>query len=101
MSGQEFIQRLGDGIQEHVALALESNSFTDPEGLLYWPLVILYLVIGAFVLSRQRNADASVRGSLRALFPRSIYSHRSSSMDLKVWLIELFTTRSTNPLALL
>ena len=90
----ESIQNLWDKLQEHIALALESNSFTDPEGLLFWPLALLYLAIGAFLLSRRPDADASVRGSFRALFPRSIYGHRSSAMDLKVWLIEMFATRT-------
>ena len=94
MRVQEFIQNLWGGVQEHMVLALESNAFTDPEGLLYWPLAILYLAIGAIVLSRRPDADASVRGSFRALFPRSIYGHRSSGMDLKVWLIEMFATRT-------
>jgi sterol desaturase/sphingolipid hydroxylase (fatty acid hydroxylase superfamily) len=90
----ESVHSLWDNLHEHVVLALESNSFTDPEGLLYWPLAIVYLAIGAFVLSRRPDADASVRGSFRALFPRSIYGHRSSAMDLKVWLIEMFATRT-------
>jgi hypothetical protein len=72
----EYVLHLWGPTSEYLISAVEESSFLDPYGLMYWPFSLLYVAVGAILLSIYRGKPLkSFFAPLRTVFPRSIYRH--------------------------
>jgi sterol desaturase/sphingolipid hydroxylase (fatty acid hydroxylase superfamily) len=58
----------------------------DQRSNLAWLGVFVAIALGVYAFAESRRGERSVRGALRYLFPKEIWSHPSSRVDLKFFL---------------
>ena len=90
----QFLTDSWHALVEHITLALANNVFTTQDGRMYFPYIVAYLCVGALLFGVRSKGKLSLRGMFKAVLPRSIVTHPSTAMDLKIWVAETFLTRS-------